>query len=289
VVYGLLAVCMVWAPRNELNCIAILLFGFRTFVFHWDLYYTTVAILYIGEQLVGLVFWGALGGMLMISEMGHLSGAFWGTVVAIVLLKAKLVDCEGWDLFSLWTKRRELAADWQKRGEYLDRHRENIQSAVKANVRRKRPNIAGAGAADGSTRRERGAAAVRRIRKLIDDGDVSGALEAYASSARTLFDWPSQSDLYELIKAMHARGAESDSIRMMRDHCRFYPGESSRMRLKLAQVLIRDLERPAAALRVLAEITPGSLPADLEATRQKLTRKADRLRAEGVLELEGDD
>ena len=45
VVYGLLAVCMVWAPRNELNCIVILLFGFRTMVFHWDLYYTTVALL----------------------------------------------------------------------------------------------------------------------------------------------------------------------------------------------------------------------------------------------------
>ncbi|MGO9924108.1 MAG: rhomboid family intramembrane serine protease, partial [Isosphaeraceae bacterium] len=29
VVYGLLAVSMVWAPRNELNCTAILLVGFR--------------------------------------------------------------------------------------------------------------------------------------------------------------------------------------------------------------------------------------------------------------------
>ena len=78
VVYGLLAVCMVWAPRNELNCIVILLFGFRTLVYHWDLYYTTVALLYIGEQAFGLVFWGTLGGKVMISELGHLSGAFWG-------------------------------------------------------------------------------------------------------------------------------------------------------------------------------------------------------------------
>ena len=46
VIYGLLAACMIWAPRNELNCMAIFIVGFRTFVFHWDLYYTTVAILY---------------------------------------------------------------------------------------------------------------------------------------------------------------------------------------------------------------------------------------------------
>jgi hypothetical protein len=75
----------------------------------------------------------------------------------------------------------------------------------------------------------------------------------------------------------------------MRDHCRFYPDESAKMRLKLAQVLIRDRQRPVAALRVLAEIPPGSLPAELEATRRKLASKADQLRAEGVLELEGDD
>ena len=37
----------------------------------------------------------------MVSEMGHLSGAFWGTVVGLVMLKAGLVDCEGWDVFSL--------------------------------------------------------------------------------------------------------------------------------------------------------------------------------------------
>jgi hypothetical protein len=75
----------------------------------------------------------------------------------------------------------------------------------------------------------------------------------------------------------------------MRDHCRFYPGESSKLRLKLAQVLIRDRQRPVAALRVLEDIPPGSLPADLETARQKLARKANEMREEGVLELEGDD
>jgi membrane associated rhomboid family serine protease len=289
VVYGLLAVCMVWAPRNELNCLAILLVGFRTFVFHWDLYYTTVALIYFGEQVVGLVVWGALGGRVMITEMGHLSGAFWGMVVAFALLKGGLVDCEGWDLFSLWTKRRKLAGDWKKRGEQLDRHKENIRASVKANARAKFSNRDGMGNTDGPSREQRSAAAVRRIRSLIDAGDIPGALTSYDKSARTLFDWPSQPDLYEMIKAMHARGAEPDSIRLMRDHCRYYPGDSSKVRLKLAQVLIRNCQRPTAALRVLEEIPPGSLHPDLETARQKLARQADRMREEGVLELEGDD
>ena len=74
---------MIWAPRNELNCTVIIVAGFRTFVREWDLYYTTVAMLYIGEQLFGLVFWGSVEGRIMVSEMGHLSGAFWGTVVRV--------------------------------------------------------------------------------------------------------------------------------------------------------------------------------------------------------------
>src|SRR5215218_2515477 len=88
IVYGLLAVCMVWAPRNELNCTVILMIGFRILVFHWDLYYTTVALIYVGEQVLTLLFWGNIFGMeKMVTEIGHLSGALWGTVVAVGMVK----------------------------------------------------------------------------------------------------------------------------------------------------------------------------------------------------------
>ena len=75
----------------------------------------------------------------------------------------------------------------------------------------------------------------------------------------------------------------------MRDHCKYYPANSTKMRVKLAQILIRDFQRPVAAMRVLDEIPPGSLPADLEAARTRLVRKAQQMLEDGVLELEGDD
>src|SRR5262249_23137697 len=118
---------------------------------------------------------------------------------------------------------------------------------------------------------------------------IEGALEAYDQAARSLLNWPSQPDLLEMIKALHARGAEPQSVRLMRDYCRYYPGDSSRVRLKLARTLIRDHRRPVAALRVLEELPADSLPADLEMVRRKLVVKANRMREEGVLELEGDD
>lgn len=284
VVFGLLAICMVWAPRNELNCTAILMIGFRVLVYHWDFYFTTVALFYVGEQLLGLVL-GGFTGRAVVTEMGHLSGAFWGAVLAVGLLRAGLVDCEGWDLFSVWAKRRALARQWKARGESLERNERSLKAGVKAAAR----SGAGNGTATEADPVGRAAAAVRRVRKLIDMGDTAGALAAYDKAARTLVAWPPQADLYDLIKAMHARKAEADSVRLMRDHCRYYPADSGKLRLKLAQVLIQARQRPTAALRVLAEIPANSLPPELEAARQKLARQAARMQDEGVLELEDDD
>ena len=133
------------------------------------------------------------------------------------------------------------------------------------------------------------AAAVAGVRALIEKGDSAGARAAYDKATRTLASWPSRSDLRALIKAFHAQGARADSLPLMRDHCRYHPAESSHMMLKLAQVLIRDCRRPAAALKVLDEIPADALPANLEIARQKLRRQAARMCQEGVVELEGDD
>jgi membrane associated rhomboid family serine protease len=293
-VYGLLCVCLVWAPRNELNCIVIILTGLRTLVFHWDLYYTTVALLYVGEQVFGLFFWGSIEGKLMVAELGHLSGAFWGLVVGVALLKGGLVDCEGWDLFSLWSKNRKLARDWKARGKQLDLSNENRTRSVRANVlsrsRRRRKGDEEEPGRPGSakTLEERGASAMRRIRRLIDERAAAGAVDAYQKAARALPNWPSQAELYGLIKSLHAQGAEVESLPLMRDHCRLYPREAPRVRLKLAQVLIRDCQRPLAAIRLLQELSEDAWPADLQRARRKLIQQAEAMREEGVLELEED-
>jgi membrane associated rhomboid family serine protease len=288
VVYGLLAVCMVWAPRNELNCMAILVVGFRVLVYQWDFYYTTVAILYIGQEAFWLVLGRALSDTPTLSELGHLSGAFWGAVLAVAMLKANLVDCEQWDIFTIWSKWRKLGRDWKKRGERLEREKDALRSSLKANARAKSREADVETESAGPSRQERAAAAVKHIRWLVEKGNTAAALQAYQKSASALPDWPIQSELYELIKAFHAKGAVVDSIPLMRDHCRVYAANSTVVRLKLAQVLIRECQRPVAALRVLDDFGPGPLPAEHETVRQKLIRRADQMREEGVIEVEGD-
>jgi hypothetical protein len=288
VVYGLLAACMIWAPRNELSCTIILPVGFRILVFQKEFYYTTVALFYVGEQVLGLVFRGGVMGGVVVTEMGHLSGATWGALIAVLLLKLRWVDCEGWDVFSLWAKRKQLAREWKARGERLDRQKDSLRESLRSEAKaRKKAGRNAAG--EEPNPEERARSAVKRVLTLVERGDVDSALMAYEKASRALPYWPAQGDLYEIIKAFHARGSVVDSVGLMRDHCRRFPAVSDKMRLKLAQILIRDRQRPIAALKVLDEIPPGSLSPDLEKSRQALARQAARMQEEGVLELEGDD
>ncbi|WP_435010329.1 rhomboid family intramembrane serine protease [Tundrisphaera lichenicola] len=288
VIYGLMSICMIWAPRNELTCTIILPIGFRILVFHREFYYTTVALFYFGGQFVSLAFWGGLAGRFMLSEMGHLSGALWGSVIALFLLKLHLVDCEGWDVFTLLARHRQLGRDWKSRGERLDRQKESLRSSLRAGMKA-RSRLEQPSVEPGLDLEARASSAVKRVMKAIESGNLDVALLAYDRSRQALPYWPSQADLLAMIKAFQAQGPATDSIPLMRDHCSRFPAVSDKMRLKLAQVLIRDRQRPMAALKVLGEIPSGSLPPELESARLKLVSQADRMCEEGVLELEGDD
>src|SRR5208282_1593191 len=122
--------------------------------------------------------------------------------------------------FTLWSKWRKLGREWKKRGERHEREKEALRSSLKANFRAKSSKSDVEAEDGGPSRQERAAAAVKHIRWLVEKGNIPAALRAYQKSASTMPDWPSQSDLYGLIKALHAQGALVDSIPLLRDHCR---------------------------------------------------------------------
>lgn len=280
VIMGLMALCMVWSPRNELHFVGFWWFWIRFGTFQFDLRYTSVAMLFVAQQIFNIFWYQALG-VPIVSELGHLSGVFWGTVIGFVMLKAGWVDCEGWDILSVWQKNRKLAKDWKRRGEQLDRQKRAIKKRVK--------NAADEAVADRPDDTQRAANALKKVQRLIEMGDLDAALSTYDKGARTLPNWPPEADLLGLIKAMHSQqGGSAASIPLMRDFCRHWPDRADRMRLKLAQILIRERQKPTQALRVLGEIRQP-LPADLEKARATLTHAANRMLEDGVLEVEGDD
>ena len=273
-IYGLMAVCLVWAPQNELNCL-----WFWRFIPHRiDVAIIWFAILYIGmEFLVAL-----LPGRGMGTEFLHLTGAAIGLAVGSVMVKAGLVDCENWDVFAVMQGRKGVTkeAAAKRSTHFIAPKPVKARGPKTAKTKVDAPHVSAEDPSD---------AATRRVRRHLEANDPAAAHAAYDKALRTVAGWqPTGPDWLDLIKALLDAKEWRPAVSVMEDYLRRAPDPSPRVRLKLAQVLTREQGRPTHALRVLAEIPPGSLPEALEKTREQIAAEAERQVEEGVLELEGD-
>jgi len=278
VVFGLMAMCLVWAPRNELQCI----FLFRIIPMEFDLPILSVAAFYIGMEVLFL----ALKSMAISSELAHCSGAILGFGLAVLLLKFHFVDCENWDLFAVLQGRQGQSKQEAKKAR-ASRRLVSVEFAPPARAKKKR-------SAKGKVPRVRSvedpsAAALRTMRLHIELGEVEAALAVFKKSSRSLPDWqPRESDWIDLIEAVLEQNDWNEAVLVMRDYYRKSAEPSPRVGLKLAQILIQKLERPLQGLKVLAQVPETSLPESLVMTRRQLAHQAEQMREDedGTLELQ---
>lgn len=92
VIFGLLAIALVWAPDNEVDCLLIFVVYVKTF----EIRIRWLAALYLFFQVLGVLF----SGLAPSSELLHLLGMAAGLPIGIIMLRRGWVDCEGWDWFS---------------------------------------------------------------------------------------------------------------------------------------------------------------------------------------------
>lgn len=87
-IFGLLALCVVWAPANEFSC--IIFYSVR------DISILVFAGFFVAKELFFLF----ASGFSMSSNLLHVLGFVVGFPLGVFLLHTGRVDCEGWDLFS---------------------------------------------------------------------------------------------------------------------------------------------------------------------------------------------
>jgi hypothetical protein len=133
------------------------------------------------------------------------------------------------------------------------------------------------------------AAALRALRGHLELDEIEAARGVYDQSRKRLKGWkPPPGEWLELIGGLIKSEFWDDAIRILEAYLAEVESPSERARLKLAQLLLQRRSRPARALKVLGEIPPGALPDALEPILSRLVRDAERLLAEGPLEL-GDE
>ncbi len=232
VIFGLMAIAVMWAPKNDVSC--VLLIFFRPFFFEMSL--LTLSGLYVGMQIVFLF----LQGPGMSSEWLHLIGFFAGLPVGLLLLRNDWVECEGWDFVTLYVTKGE------QRNKTRDRHRASKELEQRDVARAKQ------------------SAEWKRLNQTIQDalqsGQIVAAVAIYKKHRITLSDGArlNNKSLIGLAQAMQKAKEWELAVPLLVEWIRrLKPDRSIPLRLNLARILVQASERPKQALAVLKKLPEG--------------------------------
>lgn len=256
-IYALLGIALVWAPANYFTC--MLLIGLRIVMFEMSI--LNFSLFYFVIQAC-LVFWTKFA---ISSELLHLTGLAMGFGCGVFMLKRNLVDCEDYDLFKVLAGREGEKSPRKKRKARRGAKAKSTEPASKTEFLGK----------------------LECLRNMISQQQFVEAQELYSRLASSGFELP-DADLLNLINGLHERQAWTDSLRWMVEFARRFPDKSARVRLKLAEILIRKESRPRQALRVLSRLPPLR-DAELNRHLVSLRAQAESMRDLGTLEVETED
>ena len=267
IIFGLMAMSLVWAPENEMNCVGW--FFIRPFTF--DIRILWLAVLYIGEEVL-MAWWS---GFAVSSELFHSLGAVLGFGVGVIMLKMNWVDCEGWDLFSVLSGRHLRSG-----GKRVVR-RESIDESDSEPEPDAEDKLA-------FTLLQRRQQALEPFERLLAARKGSAALAFYQKTVHLCQTWelPEQ-QLLQFAELLCSEKQWNAAVPLLEEYLRRFEKRVIPVRLRLAQILIEQQQRPSYAARVLEELPSTGLGAKETKLRSALEAKAQKLLDDGVLELEG--
>lgn len=261
IIYGFMAMSLIWAPENEMHC--MLLISFHPFQF--DVSIKVLTGLLFGVEILGMSY----AGLAMTTAALHLLGAAVGLALAIGMLKAKLVECDNWDIFSVWAGRHLMSREQLAQEEAASPERQQMR---RERLERRRDET------------------LAQIRQVIADGQPALALAAHRRMAREIPDWTlSEPDLLRMIKAFHQQKLWVDSVPAMVEYISRHLDKEPLMRLNLARILVTEANRPLQALKVMAKIDTSALDASQQDFLRKLRAKARQLHEQDPYEVANED
>ncbi len=319
-IFGLLAVAIVWAPRNEFD--VFFLIGFRAFVFEIPIMY--FGFINFASETINAAFPSHVNQAAVSSAVLHLMGFAVGLGFGFVWLIRGYVDCEGWDLITV-LKGHE-GRDFEK--ERLEKEaydlvnstaitRSEVASRV---VTPPTPPAAYGPIPTGSlaTGFHSGPAAVGpasvmgpsplyavplpnaddltdlyarpteatvspkvRLRQYIDAGQTTQALQSLIQLRKDApYELP-QEQLSKLIRDLLSQQDYTNAIPLMAEHIRRFADNRLTLQLNLARVLIQK-QRPQKSLQVLKSIPRHNLDDRTEQTIAGLSKHAEEMIRNGI-------
>ncbi|QDT15383.1 rhomboid family intramembrane serine protease [Alienimonas californiensis] len=297
-IFGLVAISMIWAPRNDLDVLWII--WYRGGISEVSI--LAFSMLYIGLELVTLGIQASVLGpeYAVSSAFLHTTGALVGAIAGTALLKWGWVDCENWDLFAVLkgthgnrdefelqrsTYQRELTVPTQAAsGAGAVAPGEELPAAAPSRPGRKAKKTP-----------RRPVDAFARLRKHLEGGDGISALgewETLIGSRPKLV--PPEPDLFALAEAVDKANFPEEAASLFALYLRSYPkpkpddappaeGEEPRpydaahagvIRLRAARRLLERPGRRAQAATLLRGVDGAALSPKQRQMLDKLTAAA---------------
>ena len=216
---GLMAICLVWAPKNELS--VALWFWFRIFLFQISI--LAYAMFYIVWEVLSLM----LAQFQMSTPALHLIGFVVGFGVGTLYVKKEWVDCENWDLFAVMAGTHGRFGDETTTvGSHADPSLLFGKDIAAAELL----------VTEGSQRHKRTEGILTQVNQLIDKGDYFEASERLfslrmGSSTKDL----SEPRLRRLEVGLHEANAVDEAEMFLEEYADRFDDQSDWCRLRSAQ------------------------------------------------------
>ena len=272
-IMGLMAICFVWAPKNEFSTFVILFFHFIFFeiTIYW------YCILCLVEQVIGLFLYdrGQIG-----SSALHLMGAFVGFGLGSLYLKKGWVDCEKWDLF------RVIAGTY---GPYAESET-HVGSHADPTLMFGTKDVAVKDSEPHSSQQSQ-RSQKKTLKKLVDDLVDSGD---YIQAAEKMFDLRMKdsnaaldsSRVKKLALGLIQANMPDEAELYLEESIERFPEECAWARVHHAQICLVVNKRPRAAIDQLTGIRLSQLPESLAMLAKKIAATAKKQIREGVQDAE---
>jgi len=271
VISALMAIALIWAPENCIQMVWFFMLGPFIRIHHFDVRIWVYSLFWIGLQVLMVVIAGSGAG----SSLLHLLGAATGVPVAIWLLRKQWVDCEDWDIFSVWQGKHQRGL------EKIDAKFQNLNSDIK------RTPAANAIENNTARKKESPRKILARLNTLLDEDRITSAWNLYQlhrDNERCQLDAQPLGKLADGLVRLRDWKPAAAILQELIDRFGDNKGTAG---IALAGILTRELQRPTAALRYLDALAEVSLSPNLQQTADRVRVAAERMVADGVVELSG--
>ena len=264
-IYGLLAISMVWSPKNTIQVVGLLGLRFVSF----EVTIVVFATLFIVVDLLIAAFYGFGSSTTLL----HMMGAATGATVGVAMFKLGKVDCEDWDIFSVMSGNygphvRDIYGYRNEQGKKTKySHPEEDHEASKPKKRTR----------------------LQKVNDLISEGDYITAYEEFFSVRINKPDACLDEEHFkDLGMGLVADEYFDEAEAVLEDYIDAYPDSANWAYLRLAAIQLQQNGQPRASYKTVRRVNKSTLTDKERDMAKKIAKAAKKQIDDGVVDRESE-